>query len=512
MNEPTAMSGTKRSSSLVSSSCDGDGSSDCGEYKLLLLKPGGSSPKADKSDQKLKNTSSPASIEASSSPEQKTNHVTVSMQGTAINGFGENDDGANIVHNEQSGQQGCHERGHLSHLDGLRGTACMVVVMSHWAMWMRATDRSLYEYWGEYTPIAIFVQGLFSVRLFFVMSGFVLSLPILRAAAKCKSSFSSSSSSSNGTDKLLWRVARMSISRFPRLAVPAIIAYLLAYLQHLTPLPYLNPNNVQAQTYHKTGRHSEFINTLGLSFWGLWNSSDAYEGRAAHISEPLYTMPLELHASFIVFHFALVTSQVQRGRTRAVLYLLTIYLLSGDLSINLAFIGGVLLAQWYHEGFIQRWQRLVSQKKARTVCLCVLFPLMQWPGRKLGDGMYAVGSHQLPFPIGEYWMSLLAFTMILVLLITKPIIAFFNTRPIQFLGRISFSVYLLHFPLIYSFCRPLTGWLYPISGDSWNNAMWMALPFYLGLVILLSWLFFHAIEKRSPQWARSFALWVLSSN
>src|SRR5277367_5198737 len=71
----------------------------------------------------------------------------------------------------------------LASLDGLRGTAALIVVCHHFASAFLPSlipEQTDTPFWIADTPIAILFNGPFSVSIFFVLSGFV----VAQAAAK----------------------------------------------------------------------------------------------------------------------------------------------------------------------------------------------------------------------------------------------------------------------------------------------------------------------------------------
>lgn len=70
----------------------------------------------------------------------------------------------------------------------------------------------------------------------------------------------------------------------------------------------------------------------------------------------------------------------------------------------------------------------------------------------------------------------------------------FDTRPLQFLGKISFSVYLLHIPVIFSVGAGamilLQGW-----HDAYNKNTAVVFVMVAAFTIVLSWLYNKYVER-----------------
>jgi peptidoglycan/LPS O-acetylase OafA/YrhL len=78
----------------------------------------------------------------------------------------------------------------------------------------------------------------------------------------------------------------------------------------------------------------------------------------------------------------------------------------------------------------------------------------------------------------------------------KRVIGFRLTKAVSWIGKISFSLYLIHFPLF-----KLFGYLH---GDIFGEkpANFLISLFYLLPVILLAWLFFRGVEDPIHQWSK----------
>lgn len=82
----------------------------------------------------------------------------------------------------------------LSSLDGLRGIAAVVVLIHHALLTLPQLADAYYDMDGlseislawilTYTPLHVFWAGAEAVSLFFILSGIVLTLPVLRARGR----------------------------------------------------------------------------------------------------------------------------------------------------------------------------------------------------------------------------------------------------------------------------------------------------------------------------------------
>jgi peptidoglycan/LPS O-acetylase OafA/YrhL len=110
----------------------------------------------------------------------------------------------------------------LDYLDGVRGIACLIVVMDHWltmGMPQNPLSASLYpqtsvfwEPWLFHTPLRIAIAGEFAVAVFFVLSGFVLLIKAFTIPGQAGGLLS-----------------RAALGRLPRLWLPTTFTALFYY-------------------------------------------------------------------------------------------------------------------------------------------------------------------------------------------------------------------------------------------------------------------------------------------
>jgi len=79
----------------------------------------------------------------------------------------------------------------------------------------------------------------------------------------------------------------------------------------------------------------------------------------------------------------------------------------------------------------------------------------------------------------------------------KPLRAVLDTRPVQFTGTISFSLYLVHVPiLIFS--------TYLFADEPWYVPLLFGIPVAVLVAVGFTWL----IEKRSHGWSKAAGKWA----
>ena len=81
--------------------------------------------------------------------------------------------------------------------------------------------------------------------------------------------------------------------------------------------------------------------------------------------------------------------------------------------------------------------------------------------------------------------------IVLVALAWGPAIRLFETRPIQWLGKISFSLYLVHVPVLATLA-------FAFGSEAWGLVGLIGIP----LSLLVAWGFYEAVEARMHKAAR----------
>ena len=297
-------------------------------------------------------------------------------------------------------------------LDGLRGWGALAVVLWHCFIEVFPVDSRSARILALLPPF----NGVIAVDLFFVISGFSLSIAYVRRRDPAG-------------------LARMAASRYPRLALPILAACALVYaamVSGLIPPPELRPAPLNGGL--------TFVPSIAhLLRFSLFDVFFRFSPGQAYII-PLWTMPIELAGSALVFALLAVFGRHQyRDWIHGVLFVgLALWE-----SPYCLFVAGMMLAEFYtRDWFRGRAARVVF---VGLFVLGGLGPLLtqNYPPIFLASmvGMCAAAG----------WVPFLR--------------GFFETGLSQFLGRISFPLYLLHAPLLYSFSLWAIAMLTPSFGN-----------------------------------------------
>jgi peptidoglycan/LPS O-acetylase OafA/YrhL len=346
-------------------------------------------------------------------------------------------------------------------LDAIRGIAACIVVLWHF---YQALSPEQFPSWirgiTERTPLYIVISGTESVMLFFLLSGFVLSLPFHRnPAGQPYRSF------------LLKRIARIY---FPY-AVALLVAVLgNAYYHGLNINPWFRgtwagPVNLLTLLQHLLFLGNYDYYAFNTAFWSL-----VYEMRISLIFPFLCLLVIRIgwvRAIFLAIGFSILS------------VLLRVAGVPGQTTETFKyvdfFIVGIMLAQFAPV------IRNVFSRAPRSLRLFAILSAVVF---------YSLG-HLFPGAFKDA-LILVGASGILVAGFSEPAITKMLHWPVfQFLGRISYSIYLLHgtilYLLVYAFYPRI-----PLP--------WLFLPLVVG-VLAASTAFYFLIEKPSIQVGRFLA-------
>jgi peptidoglycan/LPS O-acetylase OafA/YrhL len=368
--------------------------------------------------------------------------------------------------------------------EAIRGLAALAVVAGHYVLgfWPGLAFREGLGWDDSPSWLHLFVRfpgkylwdGHMAVSIFFVLSGFVLSLAY----------FQTGSAPSIGS---------AAVRRYPRLMFPIAASILLAYalvqigavcnqsaVRHMNTVYGLPQRlNLEAENGH-TNRWlalyylfpADFATALRESLWVAFTSIATY-------NLVLWTMPFELIGSFMVYgSLALFGS----FRNRWLLYAIGgAILVLDDRLFLLDFVLGMALCDVWVQ----------NQKRWR-----ISIPLL--PALALvGVGLFAI-----------HWKSLAALMVVGAAAASPRLQKILEARWLAFLGRISFSLYLVHMVMFCSagcgvyllLCRKL-GW----SHAAGSITAALAAVF---VSVLVAWIFYHAVDRTTLALTRRLDVWL----
>lgn len=382
-------------------------------------------------------------------------------------------------------------------LDGLRGFAALLVYWHHHQLWAHGSAdlnpvfENGFGYEGKYAWVALpfvrvfFTGGHLAVSTFFILSGYVLSLKPLGLIH------------TRELGKLGDVLSSAVFRRWPRLFVP-LVAVMLPY----------------ALTWHATGMWVNGATPAGSwrdEVWAFYlefkNFSFVYkEGGPPWFSYNfhLWSIPMEFRGSMVVYAAQVALSRSRKGaRLLCQVGLIAYFMFVSDGWFCAMFVQGMLLCDLdllARKGALPRL--LARLEPARNVLLAHLVIAAMYLG---GVPSQNNDVRQLARNRGWYYLSLLKPQAVFdykwfylwiaatCLVVAVPRISwlrrFFETRLCQFLGRISFALYMVHGPVLWTIGDRLymaAGWLteeHVKHIPGWANALHLPRKGPLGLEI-----------------------------
>lgn len=336
--------------------------------------------------------------------------------------------------------------GRLTSLDGLRGLAALIVVIFHILIVMPPLADVLRRRHPEadwvavlaYSPLRLFWAGQEAVTIFFVLSGFVLTLPFL----------------SRRFDWLAYYPRRMI-----RLYIPVWAAVVLALVWYSAVPRRSSPGLSWWMNAHDT--HLSWIRLAAdttLVFGTGWLNSPLWSLKWEvwfSLLLPLYLLTLVRWRRHLLIKVIAVLGMVQLGHSVSAAY---------ELKYLATFAVGVLIAAQ-----LDRLRELVQSARQSVVGLVLAV------GAALLIGRWLIGDRM------ELGLASTIGAGILVTLFAtwSPVMNFAQVRVLQWLGRISFSLYLVHEPVVVSVTLMLgTAAVLPILTVALPGSLVVAVVFY----------------------------------
>jgi peptidoglycan/LPS O-acetylase OafA/YrhL len=379
------------------------------------------------------------------------------------------------------------EKEKYKNLDGLRGLAALIVVFWHFTLGFApflvgfnpTVRHTAFDKFIPTTPLFLPWAGKFSVYIFFVLSGFVLSLGFFHKKT---------------IDTIISSAAR----RYFRLAIPVLASTVIAFI-------FMSVFGTGAHQATAINTESSWLTSMWTAPVSLWSAVyqgiyGAFFANFAPYNTNLWTMPIELYGSFLVFLFLALFGKLKR---RWVFYI--IFSLIFLKTLFLAFILGVAICDiWTNE---HRLKSIIEDRLAYILLAAGLFIGSQ----HLSIYPSLLSRAHLPFfDLNELtvFTGIIGAACVLLATLRLTILKrFFSLRPLQYLGRISFSLYLFHFIFLCSVSSIIFNELYPRVGYKASVAAVFLIS--MPVILVLSTLFAKYIDEPAIKISKSIGVWLL---
>lgn len=346
----------------------------------------------------------------------------------------------------------------ITQLDGLRGLAALVVVACHVMSTLpgigsavsgnRSVGLNTAETWAVFSPLHVLWNGTPAVHVFFVLSGFVLVLPFTRQGAARS-----------------W--AQYYAKRFFRLYLPAWASLALAVaLMAIVPRSVSPLQSTWADIYVIDPSVGQVLKD-GLLLL-----------TASTINTPLWSLKWEVAFSLLLPAYVVIAHRWRR-----------FWYVKIGLALLLALTGALLDQDWLSYLPIFAIGAVLGAERERIQKLTESWPRFAWffvaaAGLFLANAEWT--SPEQPIPGVEAVVTVGATLIVLLFVSCRSAKRLGDAAAVQWLGRVSFSLYLVHLPIILACVTLLRSVSLPL-----------ALAVSVAATLVIAELFFRFVEQPS---------------
>lgn len=354
------------------------------------------------------------------------------------------------------------DRAHF--LDGIRGWASLMVLFSHLVVFFLANSIKEFQPW----IFGILTDGNLAIFIFFVLSGFVLTLGYVQKSEH----------------KI---IVALALRRYPRLTIPIVCTCILVYLLAQNGLFFnreaglLTKNTWLVEFYNF---QTDILGCLKFATFGVFTYFDSTKS----YNPVLWTMGIELWGSFVVFSIAALVLHLKKRAI--ILAIILLYLVLVNNIYYLPFVCGVCISIGY-KNMLNKYSKIILYASPFLMALVVYYSCSTLRGGLFG----------LPALPRTDLLSIVASSIIVWVGATHVGIRnFFQNGLSRYLGSISFPLYLTHFVVLCSFSSYL---LIKIQPFGWGAESSNMMIFGLSLVVcILVAHLFRYVETFAIQTAR----------
>ena len=349
-------------------------------------------------------------------------------------------------------------------LDSLRGLAALTVFLTHF-LGMKAGAPLFQQL--SLSPLGVLVNGNAAVMFFFVLSGFVLSLPFV---------------DNNKPLKLTAFYTKRVFRIYPAFMVAIIFSILLKDL-----------------LFDKTAM-AAFTGWIH-NFWDWdWNKESISETLRTFlligpkfndslIDPPIWSLVIEMQISIVLPFFIMIVSRGSVALNMGLLLVIVWLTYPHDAWALPVFYIGILMAK-YKGPLIN----MISSRNTILIIVAVLFAILLYNNSYEFPSLIRQIQSPFKYTWSKYLMAAGGSIIMMLVLARKRLSHFFEHRIFVFFGDISYSFYLIHAPILLTMASVFTN-RFALS------PVYIFLSAFI-LAVTLSYLMFIFIEKPFQQFAK----------
>lgn len=377
-------------------------------------------------------------------------------------------------------------------LEGLRGIAAIVVVLFHALLIFypgfyyglsapfATIHNSRFEDNLYGSPFSVFLSGTFAVGIFFVLSGFVLTIGFFQT----------------GNETI---IKKLAAKRYIRLMIPALTSILVVWVILSIGLGVLKMSASDITSSHWLANIWQFtpnlFDALTQGLWGIFAKANV------SYNPVLWTMQYELIGSIVVFALALIFKQ---SRHRWLIY--TAAFIGTFHTWYVAFIIGMILADLYAS---KKFPFAFVNNKVMFAALLLGLLFGGYPAITSQGSFYQTMhiSWLTEAQNQSFYLSIGAGLVITAILSIPLLSRFFSSKHISKLGKYTYSLYLSHMAVLFTVCTGLFVWLHSFIG--FNKAALISIVLTAPVVIIVAYIFERYVDAPAIRLSGVFANWFL---
>ncbi|WP_158534772.1 acyltransferase family protein [Romboutsia maritimum] len=324
------------------------------------------------------------------------------------------------------------QSGRIKYIDGLRGICALIVVMSHF---MVAFFPS--SYWGAslpshtlynldtylaQSPLSLFYAGNYAVCIFFIISGFVLS----------KNYYANNQ-----------KINKLATTRYLRLCIPILFSTLIIFIfMKFSIFKSIQASNITGSIWLQNlyNFNPNFGDMLKVTLF------DVFFLGSGKYNTVLWMMSILFYGSFLTIFITMLWSNI---KNRHIIYLiLGIIFFKLNKIYYISFILGIVLSD-----LDTNHKNIINKITGNLYCMFMIIL-----GIYLGcypTGITPTNTFYSWLNIGEQsyliYHILGAFMVVLGVICCKKIQIILSKTIFQYLGKLSFSIFLVHIIILSSF-------------------------------------------------------------
>jgi peptidoglycan/LPS O-acetylase OafA/YrhL len=365
--------------------------------------------------------------------------------------------------------------GRIKFIDGLRGICALIVVLSHfmvaffpaayWGTSVQSHMRYNIDTYLSQSPVSIFYAGNYSVCIFFLITGFVLTTTIYKEDS----------------------LKKVATKRYFRLCIPILVATLIIYLfMKLNLFSSINVAKITGSQwlndlYNFTPNFKEMLSITLFDVLFIGN---------AKYNTVFWMMSILFYGSFLTL---LVTSIWGNMKNRQIIYalIILIFIKLGNMYIYyIAFILGLFCADMFIN-----YKNILSKINDK---IALFFIVM---GVYLGcypTGVVPTNIFYSCLNIGDDSFKIYhiigAFLVIVGIMCNTLIKDLLSKKSFQYLGKISFSIFLVHIIVLCSFSCDIFAVFWNLTHKYQLSFILQFIPSMI-IIIISAHLFYKLVEQ-----------------